>query len=132
MIGNKEMPVEYVSIRQVWLQNINRCCEAMGNRAKPDASHEGNWQEVGARTVYHSVKSLYYSLVDYGEAKVKTDCDRIRKEFVSPQLKDNRSVDKCADIYQLFFEKMIQVLNRYGMLFDSQPQGYTNVEMKSV
>ncbi len=27
---------------------------------------------------------------------------------------------------------IIETLNRYGMFFDSQPQGYSNVEMKSI
>jgi hypothetical protein len=27
---------------------------------------------------------------------------------------------------------IIQILNMYGMLFESQPKGYSNVEMKSV
>jgi len=27
---------------------------------------------------------------------------------------------------------MVQTLNKYGLLFDSQPKGFSNVEMKSV
>ena len=27
---------------------------------------------------------------------------------------------------------IIETLNKYGMLFESQPQGYSNVEMKSI
>jgi len=30
------------------------------------------------------------------------------------------------------FAIIIEVLNKYGMLFESQPKGYSNVEMKSV
>ncbi len=29
-------------------------------------------------------------------------------------------------------KSIIETLNKYGMLFDSQPQGYSDVEMKSV
>jgi len=36
-----------------------------------------------------------------------------------------------ADIHEKFFEAMVDILNKYGMLFESQPQGYTNVDMKS-
>jgi len=32
----------------------------------------------------------------------------------------------------LLFDFIIQTLNKYGMLFQEQPQGYSNVEMKSV
>lgn len=34
--------------------------------------------------------------------------------------------------YRRFFEYIIETLNKYGMLFESQPNGYSNVEMKSV
>lgn len=37
-----------------------------------------------------------------------------------------------ASIYQKFFEKMIELLNKYGMLFESTPKGYSNVEMRSI
>ena len=79
MIENKELPSEYVSIRQIWLQSISRCSDAISNKAKPDASHEANWQEIGNRTVVHTVNALYHSLVDYGEATVRTDVKKYRK-----------------------------------------------------
>ncbi len=31
-----------------------------------------------------------------------------------------------------FYHFIIKMLNKYGMLFDCQPEGYSNVEMKSV
>lgn len=34
--------------------------------------------------------------------------------------------------YRRWFEYMVYTLNKYGMLFESQPKGYSNVEMKSV
>ena len=132
MIENKDIPKEYVSIRQIWLHNINKCCDAIGSRAKPDASHEAEWQEVGNRTVINSVRALYYSLVDYGEAKIKTDIDKWKIEVFKPQFKEGMSLRKSADLYQIFFERIIQVLNKYGMLFDTKPEGYSNVEMKSI
>ena len=34
--------------------------------------------------------------------------------------------------YRKWFEFMVETLNKYGMLFDTQPKGYSNVEMKSI
>jgi hypothetical protein len=34
--------------------------------------------------------------------------------------------------FKQLFEFMLERLNRYGMLFETSPQGYSNVEMKSV
>lgn len=131
-MDDKKIPEEFVSIRNIWLQNISRCCEAIANRAKPDASNEAGFHDVGTRTVYHTVSSLYYSLIDYGEALVKTDCTKIKKEYVDPKMVEGLSWINVANIYQHFFEKMIEVLNKYGMLFESQPKGYSNVDMKSL
>lgn len=132
MIENKELPSEYVSIRQVWLQNITRCSEAISNRAKPDASHEANWQEVGPRTVIYSVRALYFTLIDYGEALVKSEADRYNKEYVLPKIKDKMPLGAMANLYEKFFTKIIEVLNKYGMLFEKQPEGYSNVVMEVV
>ena len=172
MIENKELPSEYVSIRQIWLQSISRCSDAISNKAKPDASHEANWQEIGNRTVVHTVNALYHSLVDYGEATVRTDVKKYRNKKYNPvidniwdlyrgniteeyvkekypdlksfeiarkkdELRENRpSGSRCwaenARESILLFDFIIQTLNKYGMLFQEQPQGYSNVEMKSL
>ena len=132
MIENKELPSEYVSIRQVWLQNITRCSEAISNRAKPDTSHEANWQDVGPRTIIYTVRNLKYTLIDYGEALIKTEVDNYYNEFVKPKLKDKMPIGRMANIYEEFFTKIIQVLNKYGMLFEKQPEGYSNVIMTSI
>jgi hypothetical protein len=172
LIEHKELPSEYVSIRQVWLQNISRCSEAISNRAKPDVSEQGDWQEIGNRTIVYSVSALHHSLVDFGEATVRKDVRRyydkqyspevnhiwklwegnITKEYVRkkyPDLKHDWNVEtkveelqkkkpsagwcwkKNADQSILLFDYIIQTLNKYGMLFESQPKGYSNVEMKS-
>jgi hypothetical protein len=114
------------------LQNISRCCEAISNRAKPDGSTEAGFQNVGPRTAYHTVNALYYSLIDYDEALVKTDCEKIKKEFVKPKMQEGMPWSSVATVYQQFFEKMIEVLNKYGMLFEFTPKGYSNVEMRSI
>ena len=132
MIENKDIPSEYVSIRQVWLRQIDRCNEAISNRAKPDSSHDAEWYDVGKRTVVYCVKALCYSLIDYGEAKVKTEVNVYREQEVNPKLEKAKSWDGSANIYQELFEKIIETLNKYGLLFESSPKGYSNVEMRSV
>lgn len=173
MIQDKELPSEYVSIRQIWLQNISRCSEAISNKAKPDASHEANWQEIGNRTVVHTVNALYHSLVDWGEATVRTDVKKYRNVKYDPEIKNiwdlykgniteeyvkekypdikngwdienkveelqkNRpSASRCwadnANESVKLFDFIIQTLNKYGMLFQEQPQGYSNVVMEVI
>jgi hypothetical protein len=42
------------------------------------------------------------------------------------------SAFKKMIVYRKWFEFMIETLNKYGLLFDTMPRGYSNVEMKSV
>ena len=126
MIENKELPSEYVSIRQVWLQQINRCNEAMSHRFMIDVKdmQEG---KSGGLTVVESVIALTLNLIDFGEAMIKSD---VKKWIEEVRMKQEEPYSFIS--YRKQFEFIIQTLNKYGMLFDSQPQGYTNVEMKSV
>ena len=132
MIDSKEIPKEYVSIRQIWLVNINRCSEAISNRAKPDMSQEGNWQEIGQRTVIQTVKALHYTLIDYGEATVKTEIDRYKEINIYPKLEKGMEIGRVANLYEKLFMKIIEVLNKYNMLFEQAPEGYSNVTMEAV
>jgi hypothetical protein len=129
MIDNKELPQEYVSIRQVWLKQITRCSEAISMRYKNDMTiTNGVVQNVGDRFVGESVLSLYFLLVDYGEATIKSE---VKKRL--HDLKSNEDFSKNAVLYyQRLFEYIIEVLNKYGMLFESNPKGYSNTVMKSV
>ena len=131
MIENTDLPQEYVSIRQVWLMQINRCTEAMTNRYKIDITVDGSYRNVdnvGRMTVIESILALYYSLVDYGEATVKTEAKKKLNEFREQlDFRDNRT-----SYYKRFFEFIIETMNKYGMLFDTTPTGYSNVEMKSI
>jgi len=129
MIDNKELPQEYVSIRQVWLKQITRCSEAISMRYKNDMTiTNGVVQNVGDRFVEESVLSLYFLLVDYGEATIKSEVEQ--RLF---DLKSNEDFSKNAVLYyQRLFEYIIEVLNKYGMLFESNPKGYSNTVMKSV
>jgi hypothetical protein len=129
MIDNKELPQEYVSIRQVWLKQITRCSEAISMRYKNDMTiTNGVVQNVGDRFVGESVLSLYFLLVDYGEATIKSE---VKQRLFD--LKSNEDFSKNAVLYyQRLFEYIIEVLNKYGMLFESNPKGYSNTVMKSV
>ena len=144
MIEPKELPNEYVSIRQIWLQNINRCSEAISNQAKPDASNEADFQEVGVRTVVHTIETLYYSLVDFGQAIVRTEVDDYREKSYIPELnkiwdkykQGKTAVSKCwkeqARLSENLFNFIIKTLNKYELLFSERPQGFSNVVMEVV
>ena len=132
MLEKKELPSEYVSIRQIWLQNIMRCCEAISNRSKPDASHEANFQQIGDKTVVYSVRALYYSLVDYGEAILKSEIDDYKLIHIDPLIVNNMVWGKIANVYEKFYVKIIEVLNKYNMLFEQGPEGYSNVIMEVI
>jgi hypothetical protein len=158
MIEAKELPSEFVSIRQIWLKAIDDCRRAIGQRAIQESSGERMDLMVGDRTVCFMVGSLYHSLVDYGEALIRSDIDRyfhdvyepaIREIWEKPKADDGtptnfsgagqedqptnneRWAAHCIEAIMLY-ECIIQTLNKYGMLFEQQPQGYSNVEMKSV
>ena len=128
MIENREIPKEYISIRQVWLQQINRCLEAMTYQDMKDDHSHGF---AGDSAVVDGIRGLYYTLVDFGEARVKSDVDKKYNEWKLRNLKNEKKFLTSA-VQKKKFEIIIQVLNRYGMLFDSQPQGYSNVIMQSI
>jgi len=172
VVEEKELPSEYVSIRHVWLQAINDCRKAIGQRAVQEPTEERSWREIGDRNVAYMVTALYHSLVDYGEALIRTDVDRYYKdtfkirtnkiwdryvgyfdekkfkkeyghlEYSEREKKKEELKEKllsgstCWDRHAResieLFDFIIQTLNKYDMLFDEQPQGYSNVEMKSV
>ena len=131
MIEDKQIPSDYVSIKQVWLMQINRCIESLTNRYKADVTVDGSYRDlnnVGRITVIESITALYYSLVDYGEATLKTEAKQKLNEFREQKdFEENRLY-----YYKQFFEFIIETMNKYGMLFDTSPQGYSNVEMKSI
>jgi hypothetical protein len=158
LIEAKEIPSEFVSIRQIWLKGIDDCRRAIGQRAIQDSSAERMDLVVGDRTVCHMVTSLYHSLVDYGEALIRSDIDRYYHDEYEPALREIWGQSKkddegdinfsgtrtnnqltsnerwsahCLEAIMLY-DRILQTLNKYGMLFEQQPQGYSNVEMKSV
>jgi len=131
MIENKDVPQDYISVRQVWLMQINRCTEALSSRYKDDITVVGGYRDVddvGRITVIESILTLYYSMVDFGDAPIKTETRQKLKEMEKQSdYRENR-----VYYFKQLFEFMLERLNRYGMLFETSPQGYSNVEMKSV
>jgi len=128
MIEHKDLPIEFISIRQCWLNAINRVAEAIAYRYRTDTADQFT-QKAGEQTVIESIFALNSLLVDYGEATVKSD---VTKWYESNKDKIKVSGIGRMRFYVDWFEFMVLTLNRYGMLFESQPKGYSNVEMKSI
>jgi hypothetical protein len=86
------------------------------------------------------VDALYNSLVDYGEALVRSDVEKWYNENYKPKYNElwsqNSTVrnawNRSSQISMTLFQYIIKILNKYGMLFPQQPMGYSNVEMKSI
>ena len=128
---DKQIPSEFLSIKSVWLLQVNRCIESLTNRYKADITVDGSYRDVtnvGSITVIENILALYYSLVDYGQATLKTEAKQKLNEF----RKQNDFEENRSYYYKQFFEFIIETMNKYGMLFDTSPKGYSNVEMKSV
>jgi len=80
MIEQKEIPQEYVSIKQVWLKQIDRCCDAISHRFMKDVQDQYT-DKSGTETVVESVLTLQTLLIDYGEATIKSDIKKWEKEY---------------------------------------------------
>jgi len=130
MIENKDLPQEYVSIRQIWLRQIDRCTEAISHRYMKDVADDRS-RESGGATVVESIIALHHTLVDYGDATIRSDVDKWKKEKLTKTSPDDTPHSRVYK-YQQLFDYIIKTLNRYGMLFDSSPAGYTNTEMRSI
>jgi len=140
MKQDKELPNEYISIRQIWLRRIEDCGRAISQRAVMEPNMDRLDLEIGDRTVVYSVQALYFSLVDFGEAILKSDTDQYYNNIFDPKAKEiwsskqdnNKKWIQHAKLAIELYAFIIQTLNKYGMLFEKQPEGYSNVEMKSV
>jgi len=128
MITNKEAPDEVIHIRQAWIKAINRVAEAIAYRFKRDV-HDQYSEKSGQETVIESIIALRCILVDFGEAPIASDVDEWH----------DKNIDKIKDedmnrmtFYRKWFQYIVKTLNKYGMLFDSQPKGYSNVTMRSI
>jgi hypothetical protein len=132
MIRDKDAPDEVIHIRQAWIKAINRVAEAIAYRYRNDVLQEGKYVETntGQITVIESVAALNYILVNYGEAPIKTEVREWYEKHIRDDKKKNQH-DRMMQ-YRWWFEFMVETLNKYGMLFDTQPKGYSNVEMRSI
>jgi|GEM_PF-6015664 len=126
----KDVPEDVIRIQQAWIKAINRVAEALAYRFKTDSMDQSQ-QESGTETVIESILALYCLLVDYGEATVRSDVARWKEEH-DADFKVKVSEFRKMQVYRIWFEFMVQTMNKYGLLFDSMPRGYSNVEMKSV
>lgn len=131
MIEPKDIPQEYVSIRQAWIKQIDRCCEAISHRFMQDTKDQYT-DRSGTETAVESVVALHTILIDYGEATVKSDVDKWINKHYEKTKDDKQPVLSRFRYYLKLFEYIVETLNKYGMLFESQPQGYSNVEMEEV
>jgi hypothetical protein len=126
----KDVPEDVIRIQQAWIKAINRVAEALAFRYKTDNMDQIS-QQTGTEIVIESIIALQCLLVDYGEALVRTDVLRWQQEH-DAEFKEKVSNFKKMVVYRKWFESMIETLNKYGLLFDSMPRGYSNVEMKSI
>lgn len=151
MNEDKQIPSEYVSIRHIWLKGIEDCRKVISQVANIEASSDNKYyQNAGTRTAVHTIDALYLSLVDHGEALIKTDVDKWKDKHYWPEHENiwskrtnfesenekNQSVnEKWWDSFKLskrLYRAIIQILNKYGMLFEEQPRGYSNVIMEEI
>lgn len=176
MVEDKQLPSEFVSIRQIWMKAIDECRRAISQNAVVEESSNTKIEHsTGSQMVVDTVNAFYLSLVDYGQCTVRTEVDKYHDEVYSKQwdaiwrsktrkpsgprfdfqfnrdeedddeedLDDNGEIDysQCTNrqkwrynaiASQKFYGAIIQALNKYGMLFDVQPKGFSNIEMESV
>ena len=141
MNEDKQIPSEYVSIRHIWLKGIEDCRKLISQVANIEASSDDKYyQHAGTRTAVHTIDALYLSLVDHGEALIKTDVEKWKEKNYWPEHKkvwnsEKEVNEKWWDTFHLarrLYEQIIQVLNKYGMLFEEQPRGYSNVIMEEI
>ena len=126
MIEPKDIPKEYVNIRQVWLRQIDRCAEAISHRFMKD-TQDPYTDRSGLETVAESVIALEALLIDFGEALILSDV----KDWLKTKKAEKGDLNRFR-FYRELFHFIVETLNRYGMLFESQPKGYSNVEMRSI
>lgn len=129
MIQNKDIPVDFLNIRQVWLRQIDRCNDAISRRYLTDLQDHCS-EMAGVQLVVESIHALHISLIDWGDAPIKSDVDRwVETVYHKQSKKEQELLLKWA---KLKFGFILERLNRYGLLYDSAPKGYSNVSMKSV
>ena len=123
-ISNQEGAGEYISIKQVWLRQLDRCNEALSNYSLK--AHQGD-EETGVRAAIASVGVLVINLIDYGDAPIKSDYLKWREGHK----KTLNEINPFGQAHRKL-EAIIEILNKYQMLHDSLPKGYSNVILEGV
>lgn len=123
-ISEQEASGEFISIKRVWLRQLDRCNESLSNYSLK--THQGD-EETGLRAAVASVGVLIINLIDFGDAPIKTEYLQWRDE--NKKTFENKYPLAIA---QMKLEKIIEILNKYQMLHDSLPRGYSNVVLESV
>ena len=67
-ISEQEGAGDFISIKQIWLRQIDRCNELLSNYTL-----KGSDNESGYNAAIASVNVLIINLVDYGDAPIKTE-----------------------------------------------------------
>lgn len=121
-ISEQEAAGDFISIKQIWLRQIDRCNELLTNY-----NLKGQYSESGVTAAISSVHVLIMNLVDYGDSPLKSEFNEWLESNKSKLKEESRFA-----VANLKFEKVILILNKYQMLHDSLPRGYTNVVMEGV
>jgi len=157
MIEDRELPSEYVSIRVIWLKGIEECRKTISQVANIESGSDRKMLDVvGARTICYTVEALYLSLVDFGMATVLSDVEKWKKQYFDKEVEkiwskkskkqdvsfiglDDEEIFNVEEKWWLhskqskkLYHKILQILNKYNMLFPEQPAGYSNVIMEEV
>lgn len=140
MQQTEQIPNEHLSIRSIWLSEIHQCAAAFSSRSKPDMADLGSDYHIGCRIFIDSVDILYHSLIDWGEATIRSDVKAwYKKEYVpglnklhEANINERSYFHQESVLSEKLYDYILQTLNKYGMLFPEQTKGYSNVEMVSV
>jgi hypothetical protein len=165
MIEEKQIPNEYVSIRNTWLKGIEDCRRSISQMAMVETGSQMKAIDVaGARTIVYTVDALDLSLVNYGEALIEHDVEQWKEQYYYPEndeiwkrkkkrkpgttkfagfpdiddeeeeedLSINQKWYRSAKLSKKLYRQIIHVLNKYNMLFESTPTGYSNVIMENI
>lgn len=122
-ISEREQAGEFISIKQIWLAQINRCNESLSNYALKNSETNSS----GTRAAISSVNILVLNLINFGDAPLKDDFDRWKEGA-----KDKFPKMSGLAIAKLKLEKIIGIMNKYQLLCDSLPRGYSNVILEGV
>ena len=125
-ISEQEGAGDFISIKQIWLRQIDRCNELLSNYTL-----KGSDNESGYNAAIASVNVLIINLVDYGDAPIKTEYNVWEKTWYKEHESELDNISALT-FARKKFGTVIKILNKYQMLHDALPRGYTNVVMEGV